>query len=160
MLSLLSTEIAISKLSHRSISMCFRRTESLLYTPYLEECRRSLAESDDHPNDKCAAAAVKLQSILESIHQSPWNAKSDNPGLSLPVVFLVNPIEEQLKQFRQEFSPQMENNSKANMSIGCNASERILIIGTYRCPPHFLLRNSGCAVPNCPFQACQRHLYT
>ena len=157
---LISTEIAVSKLNHRSITMCFRRTESLQYTPYVEECRRSLAESNDQPNDKCAAAVVKLQSILDRIHQSPWNAKSDNPGISLPVFFLTNPIEEQLKQFRQEFSPQMENNSKSKRSNTGGHSDRILIIGAYRCPPHFLLRNSGYAVPDCPFQACGRHLCT
>jgi hypothetical protein len=122
-MSLLSTKIAISKLSHRSISMCFRRTESLPYTPYLEECRRSLVEPNANPNDKCAAAVVKLQSILEIIHQSPWNTKRDNPGPFLPVVFLVTPIEEQLKQFQQEFSPQMENNSKANRSNRCDPSK-------------------------------------
>lgn len=102
--------VVIFELIRRSVSMCFRRSESLRYTPYFEECRQSLAKSDDHPNDVLAAAMVKLQNILEKIYHSPWNMK-DNSGGSLPVVFLVNSIEEQLKQFQEEFSVQMENQS-------------------------------------------------
>lgn len=100
-----------SVLKYCSVAICFRRTETLRYTSYLEDCRRSLAESDDHPNDKAAAAVVKAQSILEKICQSPWNTKSDGPETPLPVIFLVNAIEEQLKQFREEYSTRMENNS-------------------------------------------------
>jgi hypothetical protein len=53
---------------------------------------------------------VKIQNILEKIYHSPWNMK-DNSGGSLPVVFLVNSIEAQLKQFREEFPVQMEDES-------------------------------------------------
>ena len=102
--------VVISKLIRHSVSMCFRRTESLRYTPYFEECRQSLAKSDDHPNDVLAAAMVRLQNFLEKIYHSPWNMK-DNSGGSLPVIFLVNSIEAQLKQFREEFPVQMEDES-------------------------------------------------
>ena len=54
---------------------------------------------------------AKLQFMFEKIQQSPWNGKSENPGASLPIILLVNSVEEQLKQFRNEFSPQMESNS-------------------------------------------------
>lgn len=103
----------ILKLIERSVAMCFRRTESLRYSSYFEECRQSLAESDDHPNDVISAGMVKLQSILERIYHSPWNVR-DNPSGSLPVVFFVSSIEEQLKRFREEFSAQLVDNSQSN----------------------------------------------
>lgn len=78
------------------MSMSFRRSQSLRYSPYLEECRQSLAQAADHPNDRISAALVKLQAILERIHQSPWNVGSNAPGVSLPAVLLVNSVEEQL----------------------------------------------------------------
>ncbi|KIM97835.1 hypothetical protein OIDMADRAFT_182203 [Oidiodendron maius Zn] len=93
-----------------SISMIFRRGEALRYTSYLEEHRQSLAQSGDHPNDKGAAAIVRLQVFIERIHQSPWNVKSEAPSVTLPVALLVNSIEEQLKQFRDEYSSEMETN--------------------------------------------------
>jgi hypothetical protein len=93
--------------------MTFRRVESLRYTSYLEEYRQSLADSGDHPNDKGAAAMVKLQALVEKMHQSPWNLKSDAPSVTLPVALLVNPIEEQLKQFRNEYATEMETNSQS-----------------------------------------------
>ena len=92
--------------------MIFRRGEALRYTSYLEEHRQSLAQSGDHPNDKDAAAIVRLQAFIERIHQSPWNVKSEAPSVTLPVSLLVNSIEEQLKQFRDEYSSEMERNSK------------------------------------------------
>jgi hypothetical protein len=60
---------------------------------------------------------VKLQFILEKIQQSPWNAKSDGSSVSMPIILLVNSVEEQLKQFQNEFSPQMEGNSQSSKSL-------------------------------------------
>lgn len=57
---------------------------------------------------------VKLQTILERMGHSSWHVKSDAFRVSPPIVLIVNAIEEQLKQFKKEFSPQLENNSQSN----------------------------------------------
>jgi hypothetical protein len=82
----------------------------------MEEYRQSLVESGDHPDDQNAAAMVKLQAILERMGHSSWHVKSDASRVSPPVVLIVNSIEEQLKQFRNEFFPALENNSQSNKS--------------------------------------------
>jgi hypothetical protein len=37
------------------------------FTPYVEECVKSLENFGDHPNDKVAVVLVRLQGILERV---------------------------------------------------------------------------------------------
>jgi hypothetical protein len=74
MLLLLCISIIITLILY-SISLYLRRVDPpQAFTPYLEECVKTLEDSDDHPNDKAAVALVRLQGILERVrpHMVDW----------------------------------------------------------------------------------------
>ena len=80
------------------------------YSPWIEDCRQTLESHSDDPNDKLASSMVKLQILVERIHQSPWHNKSEALGLSIPTMFMVGSFQESLRQFKQTLPPEQENN--------------------------------------------------
>jgi len=71
------------------------------FTPYVEQCCQYLETNAEYPDDQRAAALVRLQVIVERIHQSPWHQKIDPPDLTTPPIFIVHSFQEELKRFRE-----------------------------------------------------------
>ena len=80
------------------------------FTPYVEECWQSIGEIGEVQSDKLAAALVRLQMIIEKIHQSLWHDKYESFGISPDTIFIVNSIQEQLKRFRKDLPADLEHN--------------------------------------------------
>ena len=82
------------------------------YSPWVEECRQALENNSDDPNDKLASSMVKLQILIERIHQSPWHYKSEASGSNVPTMFMVSSFQENLRQFKQDLLPGQDNNGE------------------------------------------------
>lgn len=95
-----------------SVSSFFRRTQTIRFTPYIEECATSLAENPEHPNDGLAAALVRLQIIAEKIYQSPWHHKTSSPAIPPVTMFIVSSLKEQLKHFHDGLSYELKQNGR------------------------------------------------
>ncbi|KAH8596656.1 hypothetical protein B0O99DRAFT_104002 [Bisporella sp. PMI_857] len=99
-------------------STFFRRFDNWMrvqYSPYVEECRQAL-ETSDVPTDKAAAFMVRLQILVERIHQSPWQSqslwqgKSESLGADMSTIFLINAFRESLRDLKKALPPELEHN--------------------------------------------------
>jgi hypothetical protein len=81
----------------------------------------SLLEVEEHPDDRLAAALIKLQIISEKIYQTPWHDKYNWPDILPGTMFIVNSLKVQLKQFHNALSYDLQQNGRipAEQSPNC-----------------------------------------
>ncbi|KAE9372631.1 hypothetical protein N431DRAFT_545212 [Stipitochalara longipes BDJ] len=104
------------------ISLYLRRMEPpQKFTPYVEDCVKSLESFGDHPNDKLAVVLVRLQAILERVHQTSWQKKPDLSEINSGTLFIITSIEKELEQFRKNL--QSEQASNATILMQCHIIE-------------------------------------
>ena len=95
-----------------------RRIDSWIkFSPWIEECLQTLDKNSEDPNDRLASSMVKLQIMMEQIHQSPWHHRSEELGSNIPIRFLVSSFRENLQQFRLNLPLGQENNGKFNLKF-------------------------------------------
>jgi hypothetical protein len=87
------------------------------YSPYVDECVKSLQYTRDHPNDQVAVALVKLQIIFERIHQSPWHAQYETSKPLVGATMLVEMLAESLKLFRQDLAQELTSNREYSFNL-------------------------------------------
>ncbi|KAH6712134.1 hypothetical protein BKA61DRAFT_80314 [Leptodontidium sp. MPI-SDFR-AT-0119] len=79
-----------------------RKVETFqIYSPYVEECVKSLKQSGENPNDISAVALVKQQIISERTHQCSWHCKMEPREVNASTMFMLGALEQELKQSRQ-----------------------------------------------------------
>jgi len=76
-------------------------------TRYIEDCYQMLSDSDD-PNDRYASALVESQLIVERMAQTLWN--SDAQPVTMPTLFFVKAIQEQLRAFKAKRAEKIQRN--------------------------------------------------
>lgn len=82
------------------------------YSAYTDECLKAIEESGDSPNDSSAVALVKLQTILERVHQCSWNSKTEPREINSSTMLIVSAIQQELRQLRESLHLEQANNSK------------------------------------------------
>ena len=97
-----------------SVANFFHRTESIKWSPYLEECCNRLIASKDHRDDRAAVMLVKCQIVAEIINMSPWHRRSHNLDYptSVPPALYMTSLQAQIKQIMTGFGPDVEANSR------------------------------------------------
>jgi hypothetical protein len=83
--------------------------DSLRWTPYIDECLRSLAEAREYETDVQLVYFVRLQYVVERIYQSPWHDGSCFHG-GLPPVMYLRSLQAQLQEFKKGLPEYLEQN--------------------------------------------------
>ncbi|PYH41994.1 Zn(II)2Cys6 transcription factor domain-containing protein [Aspergillus saccharolyticus JOP 1030-1] len=75
-----------------SISLFFKKAESLRWTPYLEECLETLSRHPDCPNDEVLVHQVRCQLINERVNQTEAPPPHSHSTLMNPYSTLRAPV--------------------------------------------------------------------
>lgn len=100
------------RLTHPRICTYFQRTDSLRWTPYLQDCVNLLINDKECSNDLYLAYLVRLQLLNEKIrewHEGLGEAKN---LLYTPARFYMQTLVVQLDNIRQNIPTDLQQNSK------------------------------------------------
>lgn len=81
-------------------------------SPHLDSWRQCLESLEDNPTDRFVASLVRLQVILERIHQCSWHGKIEKHEINASTVFMIDSIQAELRRFYEDLPIEQANNRK------------------------------------------------
>ncbi|KAL4862495.1 hypothetical protein BDV12DRAFT_190377 [Aspergillus spectabilis] len=90
------------------ISTFVQRSESLRWTPFMDECLQSLEEREECPYDAILAQQVRLQLITDKLNSGPYHGSltaTPNP-IQAPPAFYLHSMHMQLRDAQARITPE------------------------------------------------------
>ncbi|KAM3068575.1 hypothetical protein ACMFMG_011105 [Clarireedia jacksonii] len=95
-----------------SFSMFVQKLDTLRWTPYAEESLHILTQNYESIQDLLLVQIVRLHLIQERVKEAPWfdTASSGTAAFKAPSSFYLNALKVEVKKFKQQIPPELENN--------------------------------------------------
>lgn len=118
--------------------MFAQKLDTLRWTPYAEESLEVLTQNHSSIEDLLLVQIVRLQLIQERVKEAPWfdSASSGNAAFKTPGSFYLNALKTEMKKFRQQIPPELENHG---MHISTKLMDTYMLIQP-RNTPHASLQ--------------------
>lgn len=81
-------------------SMCLKSPEKIPYTSYVEDCCAILSSQAEYASDHFLAITVRLQCIIDRIHDTFTGEPIASKQVSTPMVLQVNFYQKELEAFK------------------------------------------------------------
>lgn len=94
--------------------MFVQKLDTIRWTPYAEESLGILTKNHASIEDLLLVQIVRLNLIQERVKEAPWfdTAVSGNAAFKAPSSFYLNALKVEMKNFRQQIPPELENNGR------------------------------------------------
>ncbi|KAM0134431.1 hypothetical protein ACHAO1_005643 [Botrytis cinerea] len=95
-----------------SFSLYVQRIETLRWTPYADECLKTLSEKPESLHDILMTQIVRLQLIQERVKDSPWydTTGDGSTAFKAPTLFYLKALKNQMETFRQQIPNEVREN--------------------------------------------------
>ncbi|KAM0159184.1 hypothetical protein ACHAPG_003666 [Botrytis cinerea] len=95
-----------------SFSLYVQRIETLRWTPYADECLKTLSEKPESLHDILMTQIVRLQLIQERVKDSPWydTTGDGSTAFKAPTIFYLKALKNQMETFRQQIPNEVREN--------------------------------------------------
>jgi len=95
-----------------SFSLYVQKIETLRWTPYADECLKTLSENPESLHDILMTQIVRLQLIQERVKDSPWydTTGDGSTAFKAPTIFYLKALKNQMETFRQQIPNEVREN--------------------------------------------------
>lgn len=106
--------------------------DPLRWTPHMEECLTTLAESDESPNDTVLVQITRSRLLADIISQGPWsqNLYDIDTASRAPASFHMKAMQTQLQTLKSKIPVNLAENSKITLVFVLMYTHLTLVIGS------------------------------